>query len=97
MLFDFEEQKWREIGKGTLSWINWSRDSQYVYTKDLIGVGWVERIRVKDGTAQKVKDLQDFVGTGVAGGSVSVAADDSPLMLRDRGTQDVYALDWIEP
>jgi len=97
MLFDFSTQKWREIGKGTLSWINWSRDSQYVYTKDLTGRGWVERIRVKDGTVEQIKQLQDFVGTGLAGGSVSVGDDDSPLMLRDRGTQDVYALDWIEP
>jgi hypothetical protein len=26
-----------------------------------------------------------------------VAPDDSPIMLRDAGTQDVYALDWEEP
>jgi Tol biopolymer transport system component len=97
MFFDFATQKWREIGKGTLSWINWSRDSQYVYAKDLTGKGWVERIRVKDGVVDRIKELQDFVGTGLAGGSVSVADNDSPLMLRDRGTQDIYALDWIQP
>ena len=32
-----------------------------------------------------------------AGGSVSVGPDGSPLLLRDRGTQDVYSLDWLVP
>ena len=26
-----------------------------------------------------------------------LAADDSPLMLRDVGTQEIYALDWQAP
>ena len=97
MLYDFETQKWREIGKGTLSWINWSHDSQFVYLKDLTGKGAVERIYVADGKVQKLVDLKDFVFTGLGGGSVSVGPDDLVLLLRDRGTQDVYALDWIEP
>jgi Tol biopolymer transport system component len=97
MLFDFQTQKWTEIGKGTLSWLNWSRDSQYVYCKDLSGKGSVERIHVADGKAERLVDLKDFVLTGLGGGSVSVGPDGSPLLLRDRGTQDIYALDWIEP
>lgn len=28
---------------------------------------------------------------------VGLAADDSPLFLRDRGTRDLYALDWDAP
>ena len=97
MLYDFETQKWTEIGSGTLSWINWSGDSQYVYLKDLTGRGSVERIGVHDGKVAKLVDLKDFVFTGLGGGSVSVGPDDLVLLLRDRGTQDVYALDWIEP
>ena len=42
-------------------------------------------------------DLKDFVLTGLGGGAVSVGPDGSPLLLRDRGTQDIYALDWIQP
>jgi hypothetical protein len=26
-----------------------------------------------------------------------VAPNGSPLLLRDRGTQDIYALDWVQP
>jgi Tol biopolymer transport system component len=97
VLFDFQTQRWREIAKGTLSWLNWSRDSQYIYMKDLTGDGSVDRIRATDGKVEKIADLNNFVATGLGGGSVSVAPDGSALLLRDRGTQDVYALDWIEP
>ena len=97
MIFDFQTEKWREIGKGTLSWLNWSRDGQYVYMKDLTAKGTVERIRVTDGKVEKLADLGNYVFTGLGGGSVSVAPDGSALLLRDRGTQVVYALDWIEP
>jgi Tol biopolymer transport system component len=97
MLFDFQTQKWREIGKGTLSWLNWSPDGQYIYMKDLTGKGAVERVRAADGKLEKITDLGEFVFTGLGGGSVSVGPDGSALLLRDRGTQDVYALDWIEP
>jgi Tol biopolymer transport system component len=97
MLFDFNTQKWSQIANGTLSWINWSKDGQYIYAKDLTGHGSVERVRVADGKAEKIVDLKDFVFTGLGGGSVSVGPDDLVLLLRDRGTQDVYALDWIAP
>ena len=97
MLFDFQTQIWKEIGKGTLSWLNWSRDGQYIFMKDLTGKGAVERIRIADGKVDKIAELGDFVFTGLGGGSVSVGPDGSALLLRDRGTQDVYALDWIEP
>jgi len=97
MLFDFQTEKWKEIGKGTLSWINWSSDSRYLYLKDLTNSGAVERIRIADEKVEKIVDLKGNVFIGLGGGSVSVAPDGSALLLRDRGTQDVYALDWIEP
>ena len=49
------------------------------------------------GKAEQVVDLKNLALTGLGGGAVSVAPDGSPLLLLDRGTQDVYALDWTEP
>jgi WD40 repeat protein len=97
LLFDFQTQKWTEISRGTLGWLNWSKDGQYIYVLDFTGKGAVLRIRISDHTSERVVDLKDFVTTGLWGGSLSLAPDDSPLLLRDRGTQDIYALDWIEP
>jgi hypothetical protein len=42
-------------------------------------------------------DLKNFVTVGFYGSWFAVAPDDSPIMLRNAGTQDVYALDWEEP
>ncbi len=97
VVFNVKTQTWSEVAKGTLSWLNWSGDSQYIYIKDLAGRGWVERVRVADHKVEQVVDLKDLVLTGLGGGSVAVAPDNSVLLLRDRGTQDVYALDWVEP
>jgi allophanate hydrolase subunit 2 len=57
----------------------------------------VVRVRIKDGKIERLVSLKDYVLTGLGGGAVSVAPDGSPLLLLDRGTQDVYALDWIAP
>jgi Tol biopolymer transport system component len=97
LLFDVRTQKWKKIAEGTFSWINWSRDSQYIYSKDQTATDSVVRVQIKDGKIERLMSLKDYVLTGLGGGAVSVAPDGSPLLLLDRGTQDVYALDWIAP
>jgi len=52
---------------------------------------------LSDGKKEQVVDLKNFVGTGRYGTSLAIAPDDSPLLLRDSGTQDIYSLDWEEP
>ncbi|MGZ4815335.1 MAG: protein kinase domain-containing protein [Terriglobales bacterium] len=97
LLFDFRTQKWTELAKGTLGWPNWSRDGQYVYVLDQSGTGAVLKIRLSDGKQERVVDLKNFSTAGRYNGSLSLAPDDSPLLLRNAGTQDVYALDWETP
>jgi WD40 repeat protein len=97
VLFDFQTQKWTELAQGSLGWLNWSKDGQYVYVLDYMGQGAVIRIRVSNHKTEPVVNLKDFVSAGRYGGSLVLAPDDSPLLLRDTGTQDIYALDWEEP
>ena len=97
MLFDFQTQKWTQLARGTFGWLEWSRDGQNIYLKDFAGKGAVARIRISDRKLEQVADLNNFSDTGRAGGSLSLMPDDSPLLLRDTGTQDVYALAWIAP
>jgi serine/threonine protein kinase/Tol biopolymer transport system component len=94
MLFDLQTQKWSELTSGSLSWLTWLHDGQYLYFLDLRGKAAVERIRVASGRTEPVADLKDFQATGRYGASLSLAPDDSPLLLRDTGTQDVYSVDW---
>jgi serine/threonine protein kinase/Tol biopolymer transport system component len=96
-LFDFKTQKWTDIAKGSFGWPTWSNDGKYIYAMDGTGKGAVLRIGIKDHQVERVADLKNFVAIGQGGSSFSLAPDDSPLLLRDTGTQDVYSLDWITP
>ena len=64
----------------------WSPDSQYLY----YGAHdhQIFRVRVADGHEEKVTD----VSFRAASGSFGVAPDGTPLILREHGHYDVYAL-----
>jgi Tol biopolymer transport system component len=93
LLFDFQTQKWTELAKGPMGWLNWSNDGRSVYVLHYRGKGAVLRIQISDHKAEQIVDLNNFITGGRYGGWLGLAPDDSPLLLRDAGTQDVYALD----
>ena len=97
LLFDFQTQKWTELAKGSMGWLEWSKDGQYLQAHDGSGTGAVIRIRLSDHKTERIVDLKNFATVGFYGSWFAVAPDDSPIMLRNAGTQDVYALDWEEP
>ena len=97
LLFDFQTKKWAELANGSLGWLNWSHDGQYVYVLDTRGRNAVVRIRISDRKTEQVVDLKNFAAAGRYGGCLTLAPDDSPLLLRDTGTQDVYSVDWEAP
>jgi serine/threonine protein kinase/Tol biopolymer transport system component len=94
MLFDFETQKWEEIAKITLGFLNWSKSGEYVYFLHEENQPSVMRVRIRDRKQERVADLKTFRQTGYWGVWLGMAPDDSPLLLRDTGTQEIYALDW---
>ena len=97
VLFDFQTQKWSELVKGAHAYQAWSRDGQWVYFLRFPKNPAVFRVRPSDGREERVADLTNFKGTGNLGPWLGLAPDDSPLLLRDTGTQDIYALDWRAP
>ena len=95
MLFDFTTQKWQEIARVPCAFNSWSKDGEYVYFLVLDqNQPAVMRVRIRDHKVEQVADLKNFRQTGYFGVWMGLAPDDSPLMLRDTGTQEVYALDW---
>src|SRR5882724_3900057 len=46
---------------------------------------------------ERVADLKNFRQTGYWTFWLGMAPDDSPLLLRDTGTKEIYALDWQAP
>jgi Tol biopolymer transport system component len=94
LLFDFKTQKWTDLATGSLGWLNWSHDGQYVYILDYDGMDAVVRIRISDKKIEPVVDIKNFVSTGRYGTALALTPDDAPLLLHDTGSQDVYSVDW---
>lgn len=97
-VFDFAAAKWRELGKGTpLSFPCWSHDSRYVYyLQDTVNPA-VMRVRAPDWKAERVADLKNIHLTGFYGLSLSLSPDDQPIVTRDNGSQEIFAIDWQAP
>jgi Tol biopolymer transport system component/predicted Ser/Thr protein kinase len=99
MLFDFVSQKWSELASASIGFTQWSADSKYVY----FDTGYspnaaVYRVRISDRKQERVAELRDFrrVVTFFSPWS-GLTPDGSPLLMRDTGTQEVYALDFEAP
>jgi hypothetical protein len=55
------------------------------------------RVRIRDRKLERVADFKNLGQARQFLFSFGVAPDDSPLLLRDTGTQEIYALDWEAP
>jgi Tol biopolymer transport system component len=98
MLFDRAKQKWSDVLKGrNVSFPDWSRDSQYIYFLSWPENPAVFRMRLSDYALERVANLKDFRPTGYWDDWMGLDPADSPLLLRDTGLQDVYALDSESP
>lgn len=94
MLFDFKTQKWQELARVTMGFPNWSKNSDYVYFLHEENQPSVMRVHLSDHKVERVADLKNFRQAGFFNVWLGMAPDDSPLLLRDTGTQEIYALDW---
>jgi hypothetical protein len=73
---------------------NWSRDSRYIYFYSRERPPWVCRFRISDASLERIASLQNIRQTGVFDWSwLGLTPDGSPMILRDTGTQEIYALD----
>ena len=95
MMYDTAEKKWSELWRGIFSYYDGSRDGSYLYFDS----AWepdpaVYRIRIRDRKLEQVVSLKDFPRTrGPNGNWFDIAPDDSPLLLRNLSTEQLYELD----
>jgi hypothetical protein len=97
VLFDFATEKWSQLAKVRAAFLNWSRDGEYVYFLRWPDNPAVLRIRITDREVEQVSNLTNLPTTGKVGPWLGLGPDDSLLVLKDTGTQDIYALDWEVP
>jgi hypothetical protein len=95
MLYDFKSQAWSRIVENTyVGDINWSSDGRYLYYSRRGSDPAILRKRLLDGAIEQVADLNGVRQTGFRSGFwMGFTPDDSPLVLRDIGTEEIYSLD----
>ncbi len=93
-VLDVATQQWSILPTGKLiDYPAWSSDSKYIYfLRRESGDESVYRIRVSGSDAERVVDLKDWHLTGFFVTWMALDPTDTPLVLRDTGTDDIYAL-----
>ncbi|HTS70828.1 MAG TPA: protein kinase, partial [Terriglobia bacterium] len=79
--------------------LGWSRDGRFLYFA-LLGETTVTLFRAQVGSSmvERVAELKDLkLVNGARSYWLGLGLDDSPLFLKDVGSQDIYALDWEAP
>jgi DNA-binding winged helix-turn-helix (wHTH) protein/Tol biopolymer transport system component len=94
MLYDLKTNRWSELAQAFGS-IVWSHDSRFVYLhlKHEAKPAELVRISVPDGRIQRVLDLKGVTLGGLWPDWISLLPDDSPLLMLDRSTEEIYRLD----
>lgn len=98
LIFDFAAGKWSELTTGrALQYPNVSRDAKYVYFEDLGETGSeLDRVKVTDRNRERVLGFKDIPRVYVLDSNSpwsGLDLNDSPLIMRDVGIQEIYALD----
>ena len=92
-IFDLKTQQWSELPqKGFVDSPEWSADGRFIYFRRRSGDRGVFRINIQGGAAEKIADLTDWRDAGWHGSYMGLDPTDAPLMLRDIGSEDIYAL-----
>jgi len=95
-LFEFATQKWSDLAAQDVGYLQWSADSKYVYfdtgaSRELA----VHRVRIADRKIERIANLENFQRVVEPWVSwMGLTPDGSPLLMRDIGSQEVYALDF---
>ena len=92
-IFDLKTGKWSVLTEpGIADCPEWSGDSEFIYFRRVSGDPGLFRIRISGGAAEKVVDLKDWHDAGWFGRYMGLDPTDAPLLLRDIGSEDIYAL-----
>lgn len=92
-LLDFATQRWRTLpANGQTAFPAFSSDSHFVYFLRFGRDQGVCRIPVAGGREERVVNMSDWHLTGHFGASMSLDPTGAPLVLRDVGSDDIYAL-----
>ena len=99
LLFEFATRKWSDLAKTTVGDLSWSSDSKFIYFDNgYSSQPAVYRIRLADRKVEQIANLQDFRRVVTPWSTwLGVTPEGDILLMRDTGSQEVYALDLDVP
>jgi Tol biopolymer transport system component/DNA-binding winged helix-turn-helix (wHTH) protein len=101
VVLDLTTSRWTELARASfIAYLSWSKDAKYIYFDSACGSPdpALFRVSVKDGRIERLYSLKDTPEVyGDYGTWFGLDPEDSPLLTRDLGTQEIYALDWVAP
>ena len=94
-VFDLQTKSWQQLVSG--HFVNWAvtRDGKYLVFTTSGAEPMLQRLRLADHhveTLASLKDLRRVVNPVEGQTQVTVDAEGSPILARDIGTQEIYAL-----
>jgi serine/threonine protein kinase/Tol biopolymer transport system component len=97
MLLDLKTGQWSELSNGRiLNYPNWSRDGKFVYFEDIGGGGpEIARVSITDRKREQIVSLRNVPRVNLQSNQPwnGLAPDNSPLIMRDVGSREVYSLE----
>ncbi len=92
MLFDTRTRAWSKLVESR-GIPRWSHDSQWLFYFRVGDEPAIMKIRISDRQIEHVADLGSIRLAGaLAGVQFALSPDDMPILLRDTGTQEIYAV-----
>lgn len=94
VLYDFSTGRWEDLVNLPADFPAWSRTGEYVYFGHPGSEPSIMRVRVRDRVIERVADLSHVRRAfGVFGPWFGLGPDDSPLLVKGTGREEIYALD----
>lgn len=94
MLYDIARKQWRTLLEGTnVGWPAWSHDGKSLYTS---ASNKIYRVDIATGKTETVVNLEGIQWTSFALGYLgwfALTPDERIMILRDTGTEEIYALE----
>jgi Tol biopolymer transport system component len=99
MLFDVAARRWQELASMAIGYPSWSHDGQYIYFDTTLSEDAAFfRVRISDHKLERLFSLKALRRYwGPFGPWTGLGPDDTPLLVRDISSQEIYALDWQAP
>jgi Tol biopolymer transport system component/DNA-binding winged helix-turn-helix (wHTH) protein len=95
LVFDLKTQTYRSLPpKALINYHNWSHDGRFLYFMKTVGnKDSIYRVPVQSGKEEFILELPEgYRGTGWYSSWMSLDPDDTPILFRDVGTDEIYAL-----